>query len=185
MNKVTIKNLKIMEEMSEETTCFHLTLYVNNKKIGTVSNHGYGGCNDYHFKEHKMKVELESLAFDYVKEHNLLKNYSNEMQGEFALEYMIDHLIDYKISENDLRKKMRTDMILKNTDCSKGEFYFFSKKKLGVNRYNIVKKCTELASASFTKFKSPKILNGMGTDQAIKLWHEETVGATNKIFFNF
>ena len=52
-NILTLKNLKIVKEMSEETLCFHATLYLDNKKIGNVSNHGQGGPNDYHFKEHK------------------------------------------------------------------------------------------------------------------------------------
>jgi hypothetical protein len=69
---------------------------------------------------------------------------------------------------------MRSYLILKNSDCPKGEFMRYSKKTYGVTEKNLNKKCTELASADFNKGKNPKILNGMGWDEAYKLWHYET-----------
>jgi hypothetical protein len=44
-----LKNVKIAEWASEETTCFDATLYINGKRIGTCGNDGQGGCNRYDF----------------------------------------------------------------------------------------------------------------------------------------
>jgi len=46
--KITLKNVKTYEDMSEETLAFSATVYVDGKKAGTASNHGCGGCNEYH-----------------------------------------------------------------------------------------------------------------------------------------
>jgi hypothetical protein len=46
MKNLSMRNLKLNEEMSEETPCFSADLYENGKLIAHVSNRGYGGCND-------------------------------------------------------------------------------------------------------------------------------------------
>lgn len=44
--KLTLKKLKIHDDLSEETTCFSADLYEDGKLMAHVSNRGYGGCND-------------------------------------------------------------------------------------------------------------------------------------------
>ena len=157
--------------MSEETLCFHATLYLDNKKIGNVSNHGQGGPNDYHFKEHKMKVELESLAFDYVKEHNLLKNYSNEMQGEFALETMIEDKIERSEKEKLLKKQLRKDVILKNNKMSEDQIASYSKRKYKLTTKEMeLRFYKELLNVSFNKNQNPIILNQLPFEQAYEIY---------------
>lgn len=46
--QITLKNLKHIEALSEETHCFSATVYIDGKKAGTVQNAGHGGPNDYH-----------------------------------------------------------------------------------------------------------------------------------------
>lgn len=50
--KIEIRNIKINKRLSEETTCFSLSLYVDGKFIGSASNNGLGGGNLYHFIDH-------------------------------------------------------------------------------------------------------------------------------------
>ena len=45
--KIELKNIKHMESLSEETNCYSATLHVNGKKIGTVSNAGHGGPDEF------------------------------------------------------------------------------------------------------------------------------------------
>jgi hypothetical protein len=45
--KIELKNLKINERLSEETTCFSATVYVNGKRAFEAGNRGHGGCNEY------------------------------------------------------------------------------------------------------------------------------------------
>ncbi len=42
--KVELKNLKVHQDMSEETTCFSATIYIDGKKAGNAENSGKGAC---------------------------------------------------------------------------------------------------------------------------------------------
>ncbi len=46
--KIELKRIEHSERMSEETECFTADLWVDGVKIGTISNHGTGGCDDFH-----------------------------------------------------------------------------------------------------------------------------------------
>jgi len=63
----TLKNLKVCEWASEETTCFTATLYVDGKRVGNCSNDGHGGCNRYDFNE----TTYAELATQYLWEHDV------------------------------------------------------------------------------------------------------------------
>jgi hypothetical protein len=59
MSIYTLKNVKIIEELSEETICFTASLYRDGKRLGTVSNRGHGGMHDF---DHT--IDLRALAAD-------------------------------------------------------------------------------------------------------------------------
>ena len=42
-----IKGIKHAAFASQETHCFEGSLYLNNKRIGVVSNEGHGGCDRF------------------------------------------------------------------------------------------------------------------------------------------
>lgn len=60
-NRVTLKSLKVHDDMSEETTCFSASLYFDGKRVGTVRNDGRGGCHMYDVPHKKLR-ELEEWA---------------------------------------------------------------------------------------------------------------------------
>jgi hypothetical protein len=41
--KIELKNIQVMESMSEETPCYTASLYHNGALVAKVSNHGHGG----------------------------------------------------------------------------------------------------------------------------------------------
>lgn len=45
--KIELKNIKIMASLSEETTCYSATVYVDGKAAFAASNRGHGGGDDY------------------------------------------------------------------------------------------------------------------------------------------
>ena len=61
--RVELKNVKLHQDMSEETACFSATLWIDGKKAATVSNHGTGGCNNFHFPFSDHKVEEAFNAY--------------------------------------------------------------------------------------------------------------------------
>lgn len=65
---ITLKNLKIAKFLSQETTAFSATIYIDGRKAGTADNDGNGGPNRYHFdafdgkRGHEIQQELEAWA---------------------------------------------------------------------------------------------------------------------------
>jgi hypothetical protein len=62
MRKLTLKNLKFHEDMSEETACFSADLYEDGKLVAHVKNSGKGGSNDYYPAEGKTWKDIQHLA---------------------------------------------------------------------------------------------------------------------------
>ena len=58
----TLKNIKVHNDMSEETLCFSATIYVGKKLAGTVKNEGRGGCNFYWWEDRALGKQIEEWA---------------------------------------------------------------------------------------------------------------------------
>lgn len=46
--KLELKNIEVNLGMSEETYCYSASLWVDGRKVGSVGNHGQGGCDLQH-----------------------------------------------------------------------------------------------------------------------------------------
>ena len=70
---ITVKNVKIQEQLSEETLCFSATIYFRGQRVGEATNRGCGGCNNYHWFDRAASAEIEAwaeaqdLEFDFEK----------------------------------------------------------------------------------------------------------------------
>jgi len=81
MKNITLKNLKVLESLSEETLCFSADLYENGKLIAYVSNRGNGGCNHIHPAEgltykdvaHIDNLDTECDILTLAEEMNTIK----------------------------------------------------------------------------------------------------------------
>lgn len=87
---ITIKNLKTMESLSEETTCYTATVYVDGVKWGESSNTGNGG-------EDRVRTYGEGNSYDAVRELDAL---IAETYPKFNLAYgdEPENLIDMDLS---------------------------------------------------------------------------------------
>jgi hypothetical protein len=46
--KIEVRNVKVAKFASQETLCFEAKIVIDDKVVGTVTNAGHGGCNEYH-----------------------------------------------------------------------------------------------------------------------------------------
>jgi len=76
---ITLKNVQVYPRMSEETTAFNATIYLDGKKVGEVKNQGHGGCNFYHWTDPAKGKEIN--------------NWANAQELEFKFE-QLDQIID-------------------------------------------------------------------------------------------
>ena len=70
---ITVKNVKIQEQLSEETLCFSATIYLKGLRIGEAINRGCGGCNEYHWFDRTASAEIEAWAEDQDLEFDFEK----------------------------------------------------------------------------------------------------------------
>lgn len=63
MNEITLKNIKIIDAMSEETICFTANVYENGKQIGIAQNEGHGGNTNVYLDppNNKTYEEMDAL----------------------------------------------------------------------------------------------------------------------------
>ena len=53
--KIALKNVKIARHMSQETTAFTASLWIDNKRVGDVRNEGCGGPNDVWIEDRELR----------------------------------------------------------------------------------------------------------------------------------
>lgn len=88
---IDLKNIKVYDELSEETLCFTATLYIDGVNRGEVSNRGQGGCNDFDDISWKEEEKIDTWC-----KNNLPKYEWNGLQCETSFEV---HLADILYSK--------------------------------------------------------------------------------------
>ena len=86
--KIAIKNLKIVQALSEETLCFTATLWLDGAKAATVTNRGHGGPNDYHFDDPTVRDQFgawckaQPLEFKFEEMDQIVDRIITKMDEE-------------------------------------------------------------------------------------------------------
>jgi hypothetical protein len=113
--KLELKNLKIYDDMSEETIAFTSDVYVNGKKLAFAKNDGRGGCTYYHPYDRELRGVLEQ-AEAYCK--TLPSTFSTYGERTIEIKSNLEHWIDdvvYAISNKKViekhKKKLEKDML--------------------------------------------------------------------------
>lgn len=102
----TLKNLKVCEWASEETTCFTATLYVDGKRVGECSNDGHGGCNRYDFNE----KHFAELATEWLWETDakFCKEIGYPQDDKASFKPDFDVLISNLIEQLEITKQIKS-----------------------------------------------------------------------------
>jgi hypothetical protein len=106
--KLELRNLKINQAFSEETTCFTATLYVDGIRTAECRNEGHGGSTDFRPFEGKDKVLVQAEA--YCLTLPPVKYSTIELNSD--LEFVIDQLVEAELKRRDIAK-MQKRMITK------------------------------------------------------------------------
>jgi len=91
-SRLSVKRVKLHEDMSEETACFSGILCIDGKEAAEIRNSGRGGCNHYH--------PINGFTHDEV-------NYSGDIDLDcYVMELVEDYDITTKLqSKNFVLKK--------------------------------------------------------------------------------
>jgi hypothetical protein len=94
--KCEVKNVKIHNDMSEETMCFSAVLYIDGKKAADVSNRGHGGCHLFYW--------MEPLEAEFKRFCESLPPIKTEM-GDLPMD--MDGYVDELVIDFDERKRLK------------------------------------------------------------------------------
>lgn len=106
--QIELRNIKVAEHLSEETSAFTANLYINNKKIAFVKNGGHGGSTDYQLYNQEDAPTLRQ-AEEYCKSLPPAVYPDSIIDGKpltipMDLENYIDYLLNTHLQKKDLEK---------------------------------------------------------------------------------
>tara|TARA_Y100000004_G_C8870256_1_gene392989 strand:+ start:53 stop:520 length:468 start_codon:yes stop_codon:yes gene_type:complete len=132
---IQVKNVKIHMDMSEETLCFSASVYMNGKRVGTASNRGHGGCNDY-----SDRLDRREDINEWLEEANLVWADGDEVTFE-KLDFVIGELVEDFDRQSQIKRWMRTQVLFRLRGDAEGGYRTY---KLGNNtRERIHKHCMD------------------------------------------
>lgn len=161
---ITIKNLKVNATLSEETTCYSATIYVDGKKFGETGNDGHGGC-DRILSCAPGVTRADFAALD----DRIAATYPRIIYGEDKtdlgpcnLEWLVSGLIEDAEWVRDYRRAV------------KGKVLFTVPGETGVSQIKVKPPHTEAQYLAHIAQKYPGavILNALPEDEAVKLFRE-------------
>lgn len=117
--KIELKNIKVMNSLSEETVCFSASIYVDGKKAGQASNRGHGGNTDYRFTDRELEKRFEEYAKSLPSKVFHIDDFGTELEifpanietnkDYFVMcmdgEHLIDNLLNEWMKRDDERKE--------------------------------------------------------------------------------
>jgi hypothetical protein len=157
--KIEIKNVKYSQFASRETNFFEATVYIDGKRMGTVSNDGHGGPNNY---------DSRALVEALTEHTKTLPTRTWQLDGE-ALEVPpdIDTAIDDLLMAYLYARDLKRDL---------------SKRVLFVDKDGILKQTRTMAKPELEatlrapdlgqRLRSNRILNMMPFDVALTTYRE-------------
>ncbi len=130
---IELKNIKVNLKLSEETFNYSANLYWKGKKIGEVSNMGYGGEDHQTMSKncHKEWVELTDYIDNLPKEVTNIKN----SDGSFwemtqNLETICHDLVSKHLDIRELNNKFKNRLVYTKTDGSVYETKIIKKETM-------------------------------------------------------
>lgn len=176
--KIAIKNLKHAEFASYETNCYQATVWVDGKRAFTASNEGHGGADYYEPLHAKGKDPSQARSefnavMEKVEAHcATLPKWGSEFGGEdnndVTPEILINNLIHKKLLEKDLKKLLKSRVLMLDKD-EHGELKIFEVKYKGVSA--IKKPHVDEVGLIHP---SAIILNNLAFDEALEIYAEQT-----------
>ena len=116
IEKVEIKNLKVAENLSEETLAFTASIWINGKKVGDAKNAGHGGMTDVDLWDRKGEQvrrnnELHDELAEYVKQFTW-ESFDGK-QVPYGVDFYIDELVDKEYEKQQVKKACRNKTVFR------------------------------------------------------------------------
>ena len=114
---IELKNIKIYNDLSEETRCFTATLYINGFNKGRVENRGVGGETTFD----DIKYSEISKIDEWCKS-NLPKYEYNGEKHEKSFEVYLEEILDEFENRKWIVSQFRRNILVVDDTCKSGEY---------------------------------------------------------------
>ena len=118
--KIDLKNIRHSQMASHETNCYSASIYVDGKKAGTVENGGFGGCDNVHWMDIDFGETVENWAASQPKKQTPYGEMAN------CLEFIFGELVDDYILTNDLNRKLKKGLIVRDSNTEAHSWRIFT-----------------------------------------------------------
>ena len=115
--KIEVRNVKVAKFASQETLCFEAKIVIDDKVVGTVTNAGHGGCNEYH------PWSIHDTLTVHAKTLPDITRYTPALR--MTADLVIDFLVQDFIAARDYKKTFASRVL-----CLDNDGFFVQTKKL-------------------------------------------------------
>lgn len=110
--KLELKKVKVVDCMSEETTCFCAVLYVDGKPAADCSNTGKGGMTNVSFYDYDTKKQV----VEFCKQNPVVNTYRGKEFVFDGVDVRVDELLVQWQMEKILKTKQKKALVLHDTN---------------------------------------------------------------------
>lgn len=156
--QVEVKNVKVPRHLSEETTAFTASLYIDGKRVGTAQNRGTGGCTVITPLSPEAGRSI-AAAEQHFKEQTVAVDFAPGGAMRDSLDFKIDRLVERFQHERDVKRLVRNKTVFVHN----GAVY------------------TSPAPSSAVRARHPKakVLNDLPLDESVDLFVETLKSQTH------
>jgi hypothetical protein len=115
--KIEVRNVKVAKFASQETLCFEAKIVIDDKVVGTVTNAGHGGCNEYH------PWSIHDTLTVHAKTLPDITRYTPALK--MTADLVIDELVQDFLVAKDFKKTLASRVL-----CLDNDGFFVQTKKL-------------------------------------------------------
>jgi hypothetical protein len=106
---ITLKNIKHMPSLSEETHCYSADVWCNGKKMFGMKNAGHGGCDEvYAIKGGVANVDAKYQEIDKELGKTIKKYPEHGFEIAHSLESEVCDIINKWLDDKEIKKVLRT-----------------------------------------------------------------------------
>lgn len=113
--QIELKNIKYFAAMSEETSCFQATVFVEGKKAGMAENSGHGGPTS--IDPFTLQKQIDEFAATLPKETLDLGD-GKTFESAQTAESLINKLLHRYLGEKELRKRLSKRLVFTKKNAS-------------------------------------------------------------------
>ena len=120
--RLELKKVRIIPCMSEETTCFHATLYVDGKKAADCSNTGKGGMTVVSFHD----TGVRDAVVAYCNDNPVVNVFRGKVMVFHGVDVRVDELLVEHQMKKELKSRQKTSLVLHNNRVKDPQYVIHS-----------------------------------------------------------